>query len=907
MRKKNWLTALCFMVAMTSVTLTACNIANQEGREESSYSSESPLVSGSEEEGSEIESSEASSSDEDSSESGNEEQTKYKVTFVDEEGNILQESDVLEGDMPTAPECVTPNNTAEYTYTGAWDKEIVSVVGEVTYTWVVTATKNSYLLKFVNEAGETLKEETLEYGVVPTAPEGVTPNNTAEYTYTGAWDKEIVSVVGEATYTWVVTATKNSYLVKFVNEAGETLKEETLEYGVVPTAPECVTPNNTAEYTYTGAWDKEIVSVVGEVTYTWVVTATKNSYLLKFVNEAGETLKEETLEYGVVPTAPEGVTPNNTAEYTYTGAWDKEIVSVVGEATYTWVVTATKNSYLVKFVNEAGETLKEETLEYGVMPSAPEMVTPDNTAEYSYTGAWDKEVASVTGEATYTWIVTAVKNKYQVTFDGLNATEVEYGATAPAPAISKQGQALSGWLVNGENVDITTYVITGVTDFVSVWEDVPYATKESGYINAQVSDVLGEDSWYYQIGDAETPSVWTVALPKTVYANDTKTTYEWKSGDWSSVGLTESALIASNGTSRVGTLTVTNLDGELIVVLHEPGQNITKTMTITNENIINGTQSLTIFVNNGAQYRHFYLGKAVVSASDLDTFVIDNQGGKHVANKSETSIEYSLANTYGEGTITLPKMDYSQYTKVTFDWNIAGGWTFFGVSRSLRFYDNGNALGGKVTIAVASNKLAVSMTQTVDSNAPGTHTIEITDTDIISGKKSLTFSYNCQVGTQKLVLNNFTTSNEVEFTPQAVGNDGKVINGTASSKIEGGLYFDIGNGGVGRTCDVTFAVVDYSKYTTVTYNYQGSADWMGIGFSAGDLISGNGGVKIAGTITVTNNGDGTYTAVIADATTGLSKTMSISDMDVINGKKALTISVYGAAYRTFDISAPICA
>jgi len=773
MRKKNWLTALCFMVAMTSVTLTACNIANQEGREESSYSSESPLVSGSEEEGSEIESSEASSSDEDSSESGNEEQTKYKVTFVDEEGNILQESDVLEGDMPTAPECVTPNNTAEYTYTGAWDKEIVSVVGEVTYTWVVTATKNSYL-------------------------------------------------------------------VKFVNEAGETLKEETLEYGVVPTAPECVTPNN-------------------------------------------------------------------TAEYTYTGAWDKEIVSVVGEATYTWVVTATKNSYLVKFVNEAGETLKEETLEYGVMPSAPEMVTPDNTAEYSYTGAWDKEVASVTGEATYTWIVTAVKNKYQVTFDGLNATEVEYGATAPAPAISKQGQALSGWLVNGENVDITTYVITGVTDFVSVWEDVPYATKESGYINAQVSDVLGEDSWYYQIGDAETPSVWTVALPKTVYANDTKTTYEWKSGDWSSVGLTESALIASNGTSRVGTLTVTNLDGELIVVLHEPGQNITKTMTITNENIINGTQSLTIFVNNGAQYRHFYLGKAVVSASDLDTFVIDNQGGKHVANKSETSIEYSLANTYGEGTITLPKMDYSQYTKVTFDWNIAGGWTFFGVSRSLRFYDNGNALGGKVTIAVASNKLAVSMTQTVDSNAPGTHTIEITDTDIISGKKSLTFSYNCQVGTQKLVLNNFTTSNEVEFTPQAVGNDGKVINGTASSKIEGGLYFDIGNGGVGRTCDVTFAVVDYSKYTTVTYNYQGSADWMGIGFSAGDLISGNGGVKIAGTITVTNNGDGTYTAVIADATTGLSKTMSISDMDVINGKKALTISVYGAAYRTFDISAPICA
>ena len=147
----------------------------------------------------------------------------------------------------------------------------------------------------------------------------------------------------------------------------------------------------------------------------------------------------------------------------------------------------------------------------------------------------------------------------------------------------------------------------------------------------------------------------------------------------------------------------------------------------------------------------------------------------------------------------------------------------------------------------------------------------------------------------------------IDFTPQAVGDDGKVIKGTASSKIEGGVYFDIGNGGKARTCEVTFAAVDYSKYTTVTYNYQGGADWMGIGFSAGDLISGNGGVMIAGTITVTNNGDGTYTAVIADATTGLSKTMAISDTDVINGKKALTIFVYGAAYRTFDISEPICA
>ena len=775
MRKKNWLTALCFMIAMTSVTWTACKGGTQNEGSGSSYSTESSSVSGSDEESSDIENSETNSSNEGSSASGGEEQTKYRVTFVDEEGNILQESDVEEGVVP-------------------------------------------------------------EFN------------------------------------------------------------------GTLP-----ILPTNTAEYTYTGAWDKEIVSVSGEATYTWVVTATKNSYLVKFVNEAGETLKEETLEYGVMPTAPEMVTPDDTTEYTYTGAWDKEIVSVSGEATYTWGVTATKNSYLVKFVNEAGEMLKEETLEYGVMPTAPEMVTPDDTAEYTYTGAWDKEIVSVSGEATYTWGVTATKNKYQVTFDGANTTEYEYGATVTAPALGQQGKVLTGWTVNGESVDIATYTITGATNFVAVWSDVPYATNADGYINAQVSEELGEGSWYYEIGSQATVYTWTVNLPITAYAENQTTTYAWKGGDWTSVGFVENDWISSGGTVREGTISVTNIGGELIVVINEPTQNATKSTTITDEDIIDGNKALTIVVNNGAQYRHFYLGKAVVSASDLDTFVIDNQGGKHIANKGENSIEYSLAQSYGEGSVTIPKMDYSQYTKVTFDWYIAGGWTFFGVSSSLRFYDGVNALGGNVTIAVASDKLLVSMAQTIASNVSGTHTIEITDTDIISGKKSLTFSYDCKVGIQTLVLNNFTTSTEVEFIPQAVGNDGTVIKAVASSKIDSGLYFDIGAGGTGRTCDVTFAVVDYSKYTTVTYNYQGGADWMGIGFTAGDLISGNGGVTIAGTITVTNNGDGTYTAVIADTTTGLSKTMAISDTDVINGKKALTISVFGAAYRTFDISAPICA
>ncbi|MBQ8725713.1 MAG: hypothetical protein IJY84_01250 [Clostridia bacterium] len=825
----------------------------------------------------------------------------------------------------------------------------------------------------------------------------------------------------------------------------------------------CMKPSNkTSESESEQVSASETTSESASVSESEPVT----TYSVKFVDQEGNLLKEDLLEEGAVPVAPSVTLPDNTAEYTYTGEWDSEIVAVAGEATYTWIVTATKNTYTVKFVDELGETLKEEVLEYGAVPVAPSVTLPDNTAEYAYTGAWDSEIVAVAGEATYTWVVTATKNKYQVTFDGAHLTEYEYGSTVTAPVITKQGEVITGWTVNGESVDITTYQITGETDFTSVWGDVPYATYTEGYVNAVASDELGAGSWYYEIGSQATAYSWTVNIPARAYEVNKTTTYAWKAGDWSSVGFIENDWISGGGTVREGTLAVTNIGEELIIVLHEPTQNITKSTSTADADIINGIKSVTLVVNNGAQYRHFYLGAGVVTDSTIDTFVIDSEGNKYVANKTvdsveyalsqnygsgsvtlpkmnysqytkvtfdwniaggwtfigpnadnrwynggtalggtvtvvvradklevtmaqtldtanagtfnleitdadviagnksltlsysclvntqqlvlsnfatstdpveeepvdepdtfvidsegnqylatetESSIEYSLSQNYGNGYVTLPKTDYSQYTKVTFDWNIAGGWTFIGLETANRWYNGGTALGGTVTVVVRADKLEVTMAQTLDTANAGTFNLEITDADVIAGNKSLTLSYSCLVNTQQLVLSNFATSTDpvedepvIDFTPQAVGDDGTVIKGTDSSVIAGGLYFDIGNGGTARTCEVTFAVVNYSKYTTVTYEYKGSASWMGIGFASGDLIT-NGNDAISGTITVTNNGDGTYTAVISDSSVGATKTIEITDSDVTSGKKALSIYVYGAAYRTFNISAPTCA
>ena len=307
-----------------------------------------------------------------------------------------------------------------------------------------------YTITFKNEDGTVLQSGEVAYGTVPTYT-GETPvkDATAEYTYSfSGWDKEVVAVTGDATYTATFTKTTNKYTVKFLNEDGTVISENEVAYGTVPTVPTAA-KENTAQYTYTFAgWNNgsetltEIPAVTGEVTYQAVFTETLNKYLVKFVDEDGTVLQSGEVEYGTTPTAPADPSKDATEEFTYTFAgWDKEIVAVTGDATYTATYAAEKNKYTVKFVDDDGTELSSELVEYGTVPTAPADPTKAATAEYTYTfSGWDKEIAAVTGDATYTATYAAEKNKYTVSFlneDGTEAKPAEsldYGTEITAPA-----------------------------------------------------------------------------------------------------------------------------------------------------------------------------------------------------------------------------------------------------------------------------------------------------------------------------------------------------------------------------------------------------------------------------------------------------------------------------------------
>ena len=336
----------------------------------------------------------------------------YTITWLNDDNTQIDQTQVESGVVPTHADA-TKENTAEWTYTfTGWDVTPVAATGDATYTATFSQTKNKYTITFANEDGSTIEAKEYEYGATPVAPSDPTKPATAQYTYTFAgWDKEIVSVTGEATYKATFTSTVNKYTITFVNEDGSTIEAKEYEYGATPVAPSDPTKLATAQYTYTFAgWDKEIATVTGEATYKATFTATVNKYTITFANGDGTTIEAKEYEYGATPVAPSDPTKPATAQYTYTFAgWDKEIATVTGATTYTATFTATTRTYTITWVDGDGNTILTEQVAYGETPSyTGETPTKTATAEatYEFNNTWSPAIEPVTGDATYTALFT---------------------------------------------------------------------------------------------------------------------------------------------------------------------------------------------------------------------------------------------------------------------------------------------------------------------------------------------------------------------------------------------------------------------------------------------------------------------------------------------------------------------
>ncbi len=363
---------------------------------------------------------------------------------------------------------------------------------------------DEYTITFVNEDGAELQSGKVSYGEKPSYS-GKTPEKeaTAQYSYTFAgWDKTIATVTGDATYTATYTSTVNEYTIKFVNEDGTELQSGKLAYGETPSyngkTPE---KEATAQYTYTFAgWDKTITSVNGDATYTATYTSTVNEYTITFVNENGTELQSGKLAYGETPVYS-GETPEKeaTAQYTYTFAgWDAEITTVTADATYTATYTSTVNEYTISFVNEDGTELQSGKVAYGETPVySGETPEKEATAQYTYTFAgWDAEIATVTGDATYTATYTSTVNEYTITFVNEDGTELQSGKVAYG-----ETPVYSGETPEKEATAQYTYTFAGWdAEIATVTKDATYTATYDSTVNEYTITFVNSDGTELQSG-----------------------------------------------------------------------------------------------------------------------------------------------------------------------------------------------------------------------------------------------------------------------------------------------------------------------------------------------------------------------------------------------------------------------
>jgi hypothetical protein len=227
--------------------------------------------------------------------------TYYKVQFVNEDGSVLQESNVAEKVLPvysgaTPEKASTATNSYEFK---GWDKTITAPTGEESadtvfvYTATYTETERMYDVTFVDEDKETKldKQRTKYEGSVQYG--GETPTKASDVQYTYEFDKwvdadgnevDLSSITADITVYASYKGTLNKYTVTFKDDDKETeIGKSTVDYGTAAVAPEA-TKADSDYYSYKfDKWvdengeDADITKVVGDITVYATYSATFNS------------------------------------------------------------------------------------------------------------------------------------------------------------------------------------------------------------------------------------------------------------------------------------------------------------------------------------------------------------------------------------------------------------------------------------------------------------------------------------------------------------------------------------------------------------------------------------------------------------------------------------------------------
>lgn len=383
---------------------------------------------------------------------------QYKVTYSvngtvkEEVFDALTKADVVKSKAPEVPSDYEIEGK-KYSFKG-WDKEFSDVTADVVYTALYDVEDIIYTVKFVNNNGAEIASRTLKYGdkiKKPNNPRYAGARDIYEYTFKG-WDKEVSDVCTEnVTYTAVYDKSVKIAFYKYNVEAASKKDLFDLEYITnrdskyfTKLGSTITITNDFSGYeevidileksykkgekdTIYGSNNEEVVKKIAELTAKtagitsdavdcWYVLKRESDgwhidgsnlkdYTVKFVDYDDSIISENIYNADdkiVIPSDPARES-DKTYNYVFAG-WDKDIsTEAVGDVVYKAVYENVYINYTVKFLDEDGSVISENTYHYGDTVVVPENPSKAADRMYTYTFAgWDKEVTDVTEDAEYT-------------------------------------------------------------------------------------------------------------------------------------------------------------------------------------------------------------------------------------------------------------------------------------------------------------------------------------------------------------------------------------------------------------------------------------------------------------------------------------------------------------------------
>ena len=334
----------------------------------------------------------------------------YTIRFINWNGEVLQSSQVVGGDMPTY-NGATPVRAGEGQYVFSfrgWSPDIVIATADADYIAQYDTTAY-YTIRFLNWDGTVLQSGLLKEGSIP-AYNGETPTREENETYTYTfkeWEPSIAAVTTNADYTAQYDSVAiQYYTIRFLNWDGTVLQSERLREGTYPEYKgETPTRADDEYYTYTfRAWSPWPTVVTKDADYTAIYYDTMiPHFTIRFLDWNGDVLQRDRLKEGVMPIY-RGETPiheeNDYYTYTFKG-WEPEIVAVTTDADYIAQYDSVAIPYYtIRFLNWDGTVLQSESLKIGTTPEY-KGETPIHGEEGYYFSRWSPTIVAATANADY--------------------------------------------------------------------------------------------------------------------------------------------------------------------------------------------------------------------------------------------------------------------------------------------------------------------------------------------------------------------------------------------------------------------------------------------------------------------------------------------------------------------------